>query len=226
MVVPTTAPTAVANGSEAPPAAPTVAIAAPSATVTPVATAPGTAAVVINQAVPVMPYYIAFAAPSADREPTDDEYLLITQLTTLYFEEIFAAVYTANQTIKFVQVDTVLDSAQYQAGIPEAKFNIYMAFNTSIIFAPDSALPSATDLFDIMDEAIGTSYVVNYVWQAPETPFVSTQEAVLNPLALDIIPVKGKMANSPDVYSQLQGRFILPGSKISASIFRPHKSEP
>lgn len=169
----------------------------------------------------MQPYYIAFAAPLATREPTDDEYLLISQLTTLYFEEIFAAIYSNSSSVTFVRVDTLLDAVQYEAGIPDPAFNLYMAFDTAVIFSADSVAPNATELFDIMQEAIGTSYIVNYVWQAPETsPFISTQDAVLNPLTMDIVPADGEAVVLPYAYTLLNGRFELPESKISTGIFR------
>jgi hypothetical protein len=164
---------------------------------------------------------------------------LITQLTTSFFEELFASIYNSDSLL-FLRVDTVLASNQYQASIPSPEYNIYMAFNTSIIFGPandqslvSEELPPGQALLDIMNESIGTSYIVNYVWQATETPFISTQDVILNPSPVTENNVATnttdqlKIENSKsEKFNDLQGRFILPGSKISKRVFRPDEKKP
>jgi hypothetical protein len=183
--------------------------------------------------VQVPSYYIAFSASMADREPTDDEYALIAQLTTTYFEQIFAAQYKVDP-ILFERVDTILVEDQYLAisTTPDLPYNIYMTFNTSVVFAPSSSasatsLPSGPELLDIMDGAIGASYIVNYVWQATETPFISTNDVSLNsvplvkPMDVANSQVEAAKANLNSL-DHLAGRFVLPGgSRISSNEFRP-----
>jgi hypothetical protein len=193
-------------------------------TIPPTATATMTAPASAVDQVPIVPYYIAFVAPLADREPTEDEYLLIAQLTTLYFEEIFAALYENDPAVTFLRVQSNLTNTKFEADIPEPDFNLYMAFNTSVVFAAASReLPASADLFAIMDESIGTSYIVDYVWQAPETPFISAQEAILNPVNGTTTKSAAATSLTSRDYSllNLAHRFILPGSRISASLFRP-----
>jgi hypothetical protein len=183
--------------------------------------------------VPVPAYYIAFSAPLAEREPTDDEYLLLTQLTTMYFEQRLAAQYQVDPVV-FERVDTVLVDDQYLATTtPDLPYNIYLTFNTSVVFAPRdgasaSALPSGQALLDIMDGAIGASYIVNYVWQATETPFISTNDVSLN--SVPVIQPMDDVASSPVEAAKANrledwtGRFVLPGgSRISSHAFHPVK---
>jgi len=156
-------------------------------TVTPATPAPTTSAPLLRR-VAIPPYFIAYAAPLADREPTADEYLLIGQLTTLYFEEVLGAMYNnadpdfgVISSTTFDSVESVINETRYNAGIPEEKFNLYISFETDVVFSNDSSIiPNATELYDIMAEAINPTYIVNYVWQAPESPFISTQEVLMN----------------------------------------------
>lgn len=185
---------------------------------------------------PVAPFSIAFAAPNATRAPTGDEYARVTQITALYFDGIYAARYaTYNASdaaaLVFVQVNLTLDEVRYEAGIPSADYNIYMAFASAVEFGPGSApLPSAADLFTALQNSIGTTYIVDYVWQVPDSPFASTQDAVLNPLV--VAPPSSQMAAAAaavgagqhhPAYAALQGRFVLPGSKIPIDIFRTNE---
>ena len=139
------------------------------------------------QSVAIPTYYIVYAASAADREPTEDEYLQMNNLTIQYFDDVFSNLYGAGQPdfgsaseTMFDSVSSDIDSTQYNAGIPEPKYNIYISFTTEIKFATESSvIPTAEELFDIMVEAINPTYIVNYVWQAPETPFISTQDVLM-----------------------------------------------
>ena len=174
-------------------------------TVTPATPAPTTPAPPsLLRRVAIPPYFIAYAAPLADREPTVDEYLLVGQLTTLYFEEILGAMYNnadpdfgVISSTTFDSVESVINETRYNAGIPEEQFNLYISFETDIVFSNDSSIiPNAMELYDIMVEAINPTYIVNYVWQAPESPFISTQEVLMNVTGTPVNRV-GELDESP-----------------------------
>jgi len=139
------------------------------------------------QTVNIQPYYIAYAASAAQREPTEEEYQQMANLTTLYFEEVLGTMYSNAEpdfgVVSFTKFDSVvssIDSTQYNAGIPEEKYNLYISFETEVVFSTESTIiPEASELFDIMQEAISPTYIVNYVWQLPESPFISTQEVLM-----------------------------------------------
>jgi hypothetical protein len=162
-------------------------------------------------------YYIAFAAPMADREPTFDEYNTVTQFTTSYFEEIFNNTYNNGNVIlpfTFVRIENYFLTKQYQMNIPTSVYNIYMTFNTTFVFAvpvvPSNnnttttiILPDSQELLSTMDEAIGANYVMNYIQTSNSTtttPFDLTLDAVLNPIDL---PVSTNRSNDPKTSSEV-----------------------
>ena len=124
----------------------------------------------------------------------------MNDLTIQYFEEVFGNLYNSSDPefggvslTVFNSVESEIDDTQYNAGIPEEKYNIYMSFNTDIIFSTlSTVIPTVDELFDIMVEAINPTYIVNYVWQAPETPFISTQEVLME--AVQVLEI----VESPD----------------------------
>ena len=124
----------------------------------------------------------------------------MNDLTIQYFEEVFGLLYNSSNpgadvvsSTEFNSVGSEIDDTQYNAGIPEQKYNIYMSFNTEVIFSTlSTVIPTADELFDIMVDAINPTYIVNYVWQAAETPFISTQEVLME--AVQILEI----AETPD----------------------------
>jgi hypothetical protein len=208
--------------TNAPGTAPTTT--APAATLSPDTVAPAptgtTNAPAPSNAVKIRQYFIAYEAPLSTQEPTDDEYQTITQLTTAYFDEIFTAQYSGNSNTVFDAVQTILDSTKYQAGIPTENFNIYMAFNSSVVFKAGSSLPTEPELFDIMQASIGTTYIVNWVWQASDTQFISTQAVIMDEVAVPGNSTAMSSKTSAYNFGQLEGKFVLPKSKITTDIFR------
>jgi hypothetical protein len=158
------------------------------------------------------------------------------QLTTLYLEEMFASLY-AYIDYSFERLELELMTSLYEEGIPEEKFNIYIEVNTGIDFrvVDDTVeLPQASDLFNQMVDAIlDTTYVRDYLWQVDrESPYFRTQEVAAAAAAVPVVPVvppaDDKLAAAKSVTTisesvqQLEGRFVLPGSRVPVELFRPN----
>lgn len=183
--------------------------------------------------------YIAYMAPDTERPPTAPETLFVVQLTTLYFEEIFAALYR-DSDFSFERVELDLISNLYDKAMPEERFNIYLEVDTSFIFqiVNDTVeLPQVSDIFSQMIAAIDTKYIMDYVWQVPrDSPFFKTQEVVTGAVAVarpstDETEPRAKEQNLTasnttsnftlsESVKQLEDRFILPGSRLPAGLFR------
>ena len=169
-------------------------------------------------------YYIAFDAPGAEREAQESELEFVTQVTTLYLEEILASKYK-DSSFDFVRLDNELVSQQFQAGFPEERFNLYMEFDADVVFRVLSdaiVLPSPDESFESLVNAIlDPSYIVAYVWQALESPFAKALDVVVDRLPDTIgSDFDTRTAEQSVAFQALEGRFILPGSRIPSSIFR------
>jgi hypothetical protein len=190
--------------------------------------------------------YIAFSVVEWERPPTPQETVFVVQLTTLYFEEVFTGLYAdADSSLERVEMELV--TSLYEEGIPEERYNIYLEFNTSVVFriVNDTTvqLPQASDLFNQTVEAIlDTTYVYDYLWQVDrESPYFRTQEVVAaaavelpGRAASDVRgpaaknkSVSGMAMTDPNIavsgsVQNLEDRFILPGSKLPNGLFRLH----
>ena len=161
----TVAPSIVA--SDAPSLAPSGAPVVLSPTPTPV------------QTVRITDYYISFVAPDATREPTQDEYDEMLRRITEYYKEIFTGIFATDPDTVFLDIISSNDFTLFgdAAGIPEARFNIYMNFDFSdIIYTEESVVPTNQEIFTIMEEAITQDFILEVVRTYTGTPFESTNE--------------------------------------------------
>jgi hypothetical protein len=210
---------------------------APGSTIVPTTTpAPTTLAALDNgvRRVAVPRIYLAFSAVGSERPPTPQESVFVMQLTTLYLEEMFAGLY-AYIDYSFERLEMELMTSSYDEGIPEEKFNIYMEVNTGIDFrVVDNTvqLPQASDLFNqIIDAILDTTYVRDYLWQVDrESPYFRTQEVAAAAAPVPVVPVvppaddklaAKSVSTISESVQQLEGRFVLPGSRVPVELFRP-----
>ena len=189
----TLTPTAVSlvpspSASTSPSAADSLSALTPRPTL-PLTTNPPTADTGVRR-IRVEPFYIGFEAPAPERAPVQDEYDYIVQLTTLYFEEIFATLYR-DAEFSFDVIELTLLYTGFETGFPEERFTIYMEFGADMIFSAitdDTVdLPAGTDMLEVMIGAVDETYVVQYIWTAErESPFFRTQDvtAAVAPLKL------------------------------------------
>jgi hypothetical protein len=131
------------------------------------------------QTVRVTDYYVAFVAPDATREPTPDEYDEMSRRITAYFNDTFTGIYATDPNTEFLDVVSSNDFSLYgtAAGIPEARFNIYMNFDFSdFTFTEASVVPTSAEIFQIMRDAITPDFIIDVVRTYTGTPFDSTNE--------------------------------------------------
>lgn len=130
-----------------------------------------------NLRVSVKDIYLAYAAPSADREPTSNEYAQIVNLTALFYNAILTQLYEPNMF--FIRVEPTLNITLYQAGVPDIQFNIYMQYSAmDLVFAPKSTPPSPEDTFVSLRGSIDSDYILSYARSLTDSPFVSTNEVI------------------------------------------------
>jgi len=83
------------------------------------------------------------------------------------------------------------------AGTPD-RFNLLIELNSTAIFELDTfVVPEPEELYAIFEEeAMGPAFIVNIMWQAPNTIWIGAYEAFLDPLEvldnIHTIPADGK----------------------------------
>jgi hypothetical protein len=143
-------------------------------------------------------YFIAYSAPAADRSPTDDEFNQMLDLTTIYFNLEFEEYFQDDPEVEFLRLETALLDTDYERGFPLERFNIYMEMSTNVIFSEDSNPPPPEEVFRILNSFIDTTYIVDWVWQLTETPFISTQEVISRALDVQsVVEAESNKKNNP-----------------------------
>jgi hypothetical protein len=131
-------------------------------------------------------FYIAFIT-SSDVEPTADEYEQMAAAIEEYYNGfIRTMLMTTDPSLDFIRIEMNLNSTQYNAGIPDDRFNIYMEFSTATaFFMPTGAgsLISSDDLLNLLLDGITTDFIVDPVRMQTGTPFAEVTEAFLQTLA-------------------------------------------
>lgn len=98
---------------------------------------------------------------------------------TAYYKETFTGIYATDTDTEFLDVMSSNDFTLYgaDAGIPEARFNIYMNFDFSdFTYTEESVVPTNTEIFQIMKDAITQQFIIDVVRTYTGTPFESTNE--------------------------------------------------
>lgn len=134
-----------------------------------------------------MPFFLAFNAPSADREPDNDEYSKLLSQTAPYFETRIRDILTMDfpgvgyGAAGDMTIGSSVDSKRYEAGIPEERFNIYLEFESGFFGSCSTASLSKSQLFEILQRVDLIDYIVSVTKSASlvSTPFESTTEVVL-----------------------------------------------
>jgi len=147
--------------------------------------------------IPVPPYYIAFQAPLADRVPNETEALLMANLVSRFFTTELSLAYRDEEDgVDFDVFESTVIDVRFEAGIPADRFNLYIGLNSTAIFelSTDDE-PEPQSIYEIMDEAMGPAFIVNVVWTAANTIWISAFDAAMGLIdgqTLDIIPTDGK----------------------------------
>jgi hypothetical protein len=137
------------------------------------------------QTVRVTDYFIAFVAPTATREPTEEEYNEMNRRITAYFSDAVLSLYADDSNIEFVSIDSSNDFTLYgaAAGIPSPRYNIYMNFNyTDVTYRTTTGLmvvPTVAEQFFDLKNSITVDFILDVVRTYTGTPFESTNEVVV-----------------------------------------------
>jgi hypothetical protein len=162
--------------------------------------------------------YIAFAAPEATREPTQEEYALMTDLTSEYLDSYITGYYKNDADSSFIRTELTLKDTLYNAGIPDERFNVYMEFFAKLVFSSESALPTSDEAFALVRDSISPDYILDYVRSAVGTPFESTNEVVLRQDGDGAVPTPAPMESmTTEPTSEEPPTSVSPGES-SASI--------
>jgi hypothetical protein len=125
-------------------------------------------------------FYVSYVAPMATREPTPAEYDEMVNRTNTYFQGYFDTYFANMPNVMFMGVESTSDFTLYgaAAGIPEARFNIYINFSFSVLTYSESSMPpTSAETFKIMKDSITPDYILNVVRTFTGSPFESTNEA-------------------------------------------------
>jgi hypothetical protein len=115
-------------------------------------------------------------------EPTPEEYEQLRNATEAYYVDFISAQFSTNPLVKFVTLDFTLNFTLHgdAAGIPDARFNIYMEYSGAVFqFTPSPSNPDQTVLFDIMRKGITTDYLLDPVRKLAGTPFAEVTEGFM-----------------------------------------------
>ena len=124
------------------------------------------------QRVRVRDFYISFVSPDAAREPTQAEYEEMMAKTTDWFEGVFAERFANDPDVTFLNMNSAIEETKFNAGIPEARFNIYMNFEfIEVVYTEDSSPPGPDETFQILRSAITPEYILEAVRLLTNSPF-------------------------------------------------------
>lgn len=133
------------------------------------------------QRVRVTDYYLAYVIPALTELPSDEDLARLIAVTVEFWDGYFEAFY-ADTEIQYVGIQLTPEETAFEAGIPEARFNYYINFNTTVLYELDSPVPPGPgETFDIMADAVFETYILQYVRaipQPPANPFISNNEVV------------------------------------------------
>jgi len=135
-----------------------------------------------RQFVRVQDYYLAFdtSDTTAEREPTEEEYNQLVNLTTIFLDEFFTDFYDGNPDVTFLGLELEIDFTAFEDDIPEEvdeRYNIFIDFSfADLAFTLDSTPPPASELFSILRTALVESedYIRNVPRAFENSPFETT----------------------------------------------------
>ena len=146
-----------------------------------------------QETVETVPLYMAFNTSIInDDEPTEDEFRMLQNYATQFFDAYLEEEYTTRFPDKFLQLTMVLDWTKHNAGIPEPHFNVYAAFS-SVTAHFDVCREGARECYhapphrDILlldlQKAVKTDRFLQGLRGMNGTSFEGTWEAVLHPVS-------------------------------------------
>lgn len=99
----------------------------------------------------------------------------------MYYETFLSTAFSSNPLVKFVGVEFTLDFTMHAAGIPEARFNIYMEYSGAVVsFEPAKSNPDKDVIFLRLKKGITPDYLLDTVRALKGTPFGQVNEGNMN----------------------------------------------
>jgi hypothetical protein len=113
----------------------------------------------------VTDFYLAYVAADADREPTAEEYSLMVNLTSDFYETSLTALYADRQDVTFLGLGVPkLKSVGFNYGVPNERFNIIMYYDyIDLMFTENSNAPSASESFVLVRDMISPECILDIV---------------------------------------------------------------
>lgn len=126
------------------------------------------------QRVTVTDYYISYVIPGLTEEPSQEDIDILLDATRQFFVTIFEDYYV-DSDVQFLDLKYELKEWLYNASIPEERFNLYMHYDTVVLYELDSPRPaSPLESFSIMSNTDFAPYIIEYVRTIPG--FITAEE--------------------------------------------------
>lgn len=121
-------------------------------------------------------FYFAYVIPDAECPPSEEETFQIVEGTRAHLEKRFHLGCSTRSNWKFLRLELELDQIRFNAGIPQRKYNMCAQYKSArVVFSKESTdLPNRARCFRVFQNAVQTSYLVNYVQPIPI--FASTEQ--------------------------------------------------
>jgi hypothetical protein len=114
-------------------------------------------------------------------EPTAEEHEMLRVATVAYYQDFLTTRFSTNRLVEFLDIEFTLDFTLYNAGMPEARFNVYQEYSEAVArFTPSRSNPDSATIFTILQSGITTEFLLNTVRTLVGTPFVSVNEGQLS----------------------------------------------
>jgi hypothetical protein len=116
-------------------------------------------------------------AANAPRGPTPAEFETVLQNTNSYFTQYLKNFYANQAAVEVTKTITTLNNTAFNAGFPEARYNIYMDFRTAVAYSSSSFPDTPSRQFDILKDSINPEYIITQIRSIRGTPFQLVNEA-------------------------------------------------
>jgi hypothetical protein len=90
-------------------------------------------------------FSISYVSPGATESPTEGEFELLWNATLEYMEQSITEFYGNQTDVTFLGLSGLLKDQEFELGLPEARFNLYIESEVSIFYTEDSNPPTLSD---------------------------------------------------------------------------------
>jgi hypothetical protein len=115
-------------------------------------------------------------SPGATESPTEGEFELLWNATLEYMEQSTAEFYGNQTDVTFLGLSGQLKDQEFELGLPEARFNLYIESEVSLFYTEDSNPPTLSEHISILTEPIDEDYILDCVRNLPVPQFQEVNE--------------------------------------------------